>query len=217
MVSISDLLSPGFWSRRVRDFFGGVEYGDSRFSVTELSGCLRRAYYDRVVGAETGDREVLLMFYGFSVHAFIPRVLGDGFVYERKIEYSFNTKYNSVITVVGRVDAFSPDLGVVVEFKTTDKLPDKPVAAHERQLQYYLALMNAGTGVLVYWSRDRVRPFLVKRRQGVLEELERRATRLWLSLRFNNPPRPEPENAYPYCTFCPYFIMGKCKPFERVR
>jgi len=221
---MNSLVSPSFWVNLIKQkfFYENEEYDrpDNRISVTEISGCLRRAYYDRVSPLERGDKDYLQMFYGRSVHFFVQQAILSQFPdvkVENKVMYTFD-KYGSDITVVGKIDILYQD--IPIELKTTDKLPDSPIQAHELQLRFYLAILRTadivpGYGLLVYFNRDRVRVFSVREKERDRELMESRAGRLRIALEQGRPPRPEPDKAYPYCSYCPYFITGKCKPFEK--
>ncbi len=216
MVSLQDLISADFYRNAI---FLWMNSGSSyrppdEIWITEIAGCLRRAYLERVEPVKYEHKQCVVMFLGQAIHEKLARVLTNlyGEIFEVEVEARTVVDIDGeLIRIVGRADIVCRRLNVVIEVKTCGEIPSRPYTIHVRQLQYYLNLLGINNGVLLYFSRDGdLRAFAIKRDRGYEEEMIQRARALYYCLKRGRPPRPE---KIPFlCNTCPYRIMGKCKP-----
>ena len=105
----------------------------------------------------------------------------------------------------------NPRENIILEIKTTSKVPDKPYFPHLRQINAYLIMARARKGYLIYIGKDgKVRVFEAKPNKRLWRETVERAFRLWHSLKDNKPPKPE---FSPLCNLCEY--KWKCFSFKK--
>jgi len=173
-------------------------------TVTEVATpCLRRSYYSRVRTSPPSPAEFLKSL-GNEAHLKLAEVLrAEGC----EVEVSVALQLDG-FKLRGRVDALcsEKDGEVVVEFKVTNELPEKPYEAHVLQVQAYLLMLRLERGYIVYLSRTngRVRVFKVERNGRALKLLVERARQLYEALVKSSPPPPE---RGPWCRDCPYHIV----------
>ncbi len=165
--------------------------------VTEASGCLRKAFYDRVAPAPALDVTNVVVTIGNGIHHQLQALLlRKG--WEAEVSVKFRTK---VIELVGHADLVAPD-GTVVEIKTVNEVPQEPYQPHVMQVNAYLNMLNSREGYIVYIGRDgKVRTFMVRSSKVLFHKLLKRAHHLHYSLINNEPPKPEKS---PLCSYCPY-------------
>ena len=102
--------------------------------VTDLTGCLRMAYYRRTVNTLAEyPHDMLIRKLGTAVHAQLES--GDPYFGS---EVSVNA-----LGIVGKMDVFY-NSGRILDYKTTRWMtPSKlPYGSHEKQVNYYAALMR---------------------------------------------------------------------------
>lgn len=101
--------------------------------VTDLTGCLRKSYYDKVRPVPISPSQRLILTLGTVAHAMLE---GDdiNMVTEMDVE---------ALGVVGRMDVYYRN-GRIVDFKTTRwMMPDKlPYGSHALQVNIYAELMR---------------------------------------------------------------------------
>ena len=171
--------------------------------VTEVtSPCLRKSYYLRTRTSPPSPAEFLKAL-GNEVHLKLAEVLrSEGC----EVEVSVGLQLDG-FKLRGRVDALCPerDSEVVIEFKTTNELPEEPYQTHVLQVQAYLLMLKLERGYLVYLARSsgRVRVFRVGRDGRALKQLVERAEQYHKALVEQRPPPPE---RGPWCSGCPYTL-----------
>lgn len=69
-----------------------------------------------------------------------------------------NTEY----VVKGRIDAFDIDNGVVIEIKTARSSQGTPHKHHIEQVRFYMYMVGASEGILIYITPDRIIEFSIK-------------------------------------------------------
>jgi CRISPR/Cas system-associated exonuclease Cas4 (RecB family) len=106
----------------------------SGIHVTDLTGCLRKAYYDKTQPMPVPVHSLLVMFAGTALHASFEKN-GDG-LSQSEIPVAYDG-------VVGKVDRLYHD-GTLVDFKTTRwMVPSRlPYGSHELQLQIYAHMLE---------------------------------------------------------------------------
>jgi hypothetical protein len=104
--------------------------------VTDLTGCLLKAYYDKTEPAIPYVHELLIVFYGIAVHDYIERALeGDPNV-EAEIDVEgFGVK--------GRIDQKHEKR--LIDLKTSRwlNLHNLPYGSHADQVNYYAKMLGA--------------------------------------------------------------------------
>jgi CRISPR/Cas system-associated exonuclease Cas4 (RecB family) len=102
--------------------------------VTDLTGCLRRSYYDKTIGALEYPHQNIARFLGTSVHKAL----------ELKDEHLTSEMHLEGFNVVGTADVVYKN-GRIVDYKTTRWLvPAKlPYGSHVTQINIYAAMLRA--------------------------------------------------------------------------
>ena len=175
-------------------------YRDDVIHVSEVSGCLRRAWYTRRFGETIGDAKAVVMNIGNGVHEALQDLLRTkGWRTEYPVEKTFRN-----FRLVGHIDLWHPKAKVVLEIKTVNKLPEKPYEGHLQQINAYMHLLREKDvrGYLVYISRDgNIRVFNTPKKTLMWNQFIKRAYYLYYSLRDNKPPKREKG---PLCQYCEY-------------
>jgi len=205
MVTVINAQTVYGWFRKLIERSSRVHYDSNVVHVGEVSGCLRKAYYDRKSLRATLDIKNVVATIGNGVHMALQDLLKEeGWKTEVKVEWDFGK-----FKLVGHIDLFKND--VVLEIKTTSKVPDKPYLPHLRQLNAYLIMSHAEKGYLVYVARNGyVKVFEVKPDKKLWRETVKRAFYLWRCIHENRPPKPE---FSPLCSFCEH--RWRCFSFKR--
>lgn len=181
--------------------------------ITEIAGCLRKAYYDRVEPAKFEGAQSVLIFFGEALHSRLELVLNKlyGNIFRSEVEVdTFVEDGDNIFKITGRADLVAEEFDTVVEIKTCGEIPDQPLLPHKRQLQYYLNLTGFNTGVLLYIARDgAMRTFVMKRDPAYEEEMIQRAKALYYALKYRR--LPKGERLPIFCNSCPYRLL-KCMP-----
>jgi CRISPR/Cas system-associated exonuclease Cas4 (RecB family) len=103
--------------------------------VTDLTGCLRRAYYEKMEGALEHPHEMLARFVGTAVHGFIEQFPSEHLDSELPL---------SLDGLEGTADVVYKN-GTIVDFKTTRwmKINNLPYGSHAKQVNVYAAMLRA--------------------------------------------------------------------------
>lgn len=145
---------------------------EDRISVTELvAECPRFVFFNRIFGPYfERPRNIVSLLLGKKLHE--VSILGKEM--EMKLEWN---------GIVGVIDEYDPENGIVLEKKFVQRTPKEPYEHHVRQLEYYKLLL-AKNGkpysyfILWYFSfedrEDPVRIFLIPTRP--LDVLENEVT-----------------------------------------
>ena len=215
---------------------------DNKFSPTELSGCMRNAYYSRVFPEDYDDGAYINFLYGNLVHDLFQDNLtlrtGNKHLeelFQDKISYIENEKAfhyliplektnGKRIVISGRLDTivyFKDDpTPVVIDYKTTRAIKwnvHSPKQAHVTQLNYYLGCVLADYGMIVYINKPdmRIVQHTVPWSQEVFDKTVDFAVKLNESLTTNTPPtikKLEMKDAG-YCAYCKHKV--KCSTREK--
>jgi len=172
---------------------------NSVIHVSEVVCCLRRSYYYRKRFLSISPANALKLL-GDSLHNAFQEVLRrEGY----EVEYEVGIQLPQ-FKLVGHIDAYHPDKGIVLEFKTTNNIPEQPYETHLKQALIYKELVNARHGYLIYISRNdgKVRVFKVNNsNKGIIKWAVERAKQLYESLINDDPPSGEPNS---YCQWCEF-------------
>jgi len=171
---------------------------DSVIHVSEVVGCLRKAYYTRKNPLAIAPSNTVKLL-GDTIHVALQEVLErEG--YEIEFEVGLNL---GGFRLSGHVDAYHPEKGVVLEFKTVSKLPEAPYESHMRQAQIYAAMTRARHAYVIYISRSDggVKVFNVPFNKGILKWAVERAKALKQAIDNATPPPPERS---PLCNYCDF-------------
>lgn len=169
--------------------------------VTEVSDCLRKAYYARKYPHDYTPNEIAVLL-GSLFHRILEDILTEhGF----DVEVGVGLERNGV-RLVGRIDAYynDPDEGsMIIEFKTARKIPETPFPSHRMQAEIYGAFTEADKVYIIYISRTDgdIKVFDVKWSDSVLDTAMKRAETLSSCLRNGETPVREPSHS---CVFCPF-------------
>lgn len=173
----------------------GAAKPHDRFYVSELVGCLRKAYYDRVKPAKQTTTNVVGVLVGRAIHDRFNIIANKhGCRTEVQVEREVEG-----VKVVGSVDALCDD--VVVELKVGDISVDYDVA--RMQAAIYAVLTNAREAYVIVVDRQSGITKLERvplRRNEVERYIRERVKELKAALRRRRPPKPDKR----FCRFCPY-------------
>ena len=186
------------WFREIIERTSRVHYSSDIIHVSEVSNCLRKAFYDRKVAKPTLDIKNILKVIGNGVHYQHQEFLRTkGFVTESEVKRDFKK-----FKLVGHIDLLNPKENLIIEIKTVNKIPQRPYLSHIRQLNAYLIMSRTKEGELIYISRDGgVKIYHLKPDKRLWRETVKRAFYLWHSLKENKPPEPE---FSPLCNLCEF-------------
>ncbi len=186
------------WFKEILASNQRVYYSNDVIHVSEVSGCLRKAYYTRTTPLKPSEALTIIMSIGNGLHGQLQELLASR-GWRSEVEVAWNFKH---FKLVGHIDLYHPRENLVIELKTTNKLPDNPYQGHLMQLNSYLAMIGANRGYIIYISRNGfVRVFQHRLDKKLWSETIKRAYRLHFSLKNNTPPKPEPG---PLCKYCPF-------------
>lgn len=174
-----------------------VPSGDT-IHVSEVVGCLRRAYYLRTRAFQLSPANALKLL-GDGIHTAFQEVLRrEGFETEFKVGIDLKD-----FRLVGHVDAYHPERAEVLELKTVNQIPERPYDTHLKQAQIYRALASVKHAYIIYISRadGKVRVFKVDGDRGVLGWAVGRAKALKEALTRGEPPKPEETRLCNHCEF----------------
>ncbi len=186
------------WLLEAVKYEARVDLDPNVIHVSEVSGCLRKAYYARTRAITISPSNALKLL-GNSIHRAIQSVL------EKKgytTEYQVSVKFGD-IRLVGTIDVYDLENNIPLEIKTTSKPPEEPYPNHVMQLQTYINLLRADYGYLIYISRNngKVKVFKLRRDKKILRKAIERARTLSQALRSHQPPAPEKSPLCYYCDF----------------
>lgn len=171
-----------------------------KINVTDLTfPCLRHAFYSKKFVSERRGSltELMTLWIGTKLHE--TKISKQ---HEIEVEYS---------NIYGRVDGY--DDGIILELKTTRKIPSQPLPHHVKQVNYYRVLLERNNypvvfAVILYINIVDLttKAFLVlfdRSLEDTEKELINRKEKLLSALQSNVPPPPLPDEpwACDYCNF----------------
>ena len=171
--------------------------------VTEVTNCLRRAFFNIVFNAHPLPRDSSAVLIGKALHELLPKVLGNvfrGAEYEVPVEHSIGGGW----VLRGRIDMLHDN--VVYEFKFGNPETEaKPL--YIMQANAYANMVGADRYWLVIIDRRRliVEAIPGARDERLWEETLRRVNLLISSIKKDIPPR-GPDVPWE-CDNCPYNII----------
>jgi len=103
--------------------------------VTDLTGCLRKAFYEKMNGALEYPHEMIARFVGTAVHGYIERFPSEHLDQELPL---------SALGIEGTADVVYKN-GRIVDYKTTRwmNINKLPYGSHAKQVNIYAALLRA--------------------------------------------------------------------------
>ena len=180
-----------------------------RVFVTEVVGCIRQSFYNRVFINQLEYATAFRILRGILIHEWLAEKLPVGLseVKERE-ELRVEVEVNGKGKLVGRADYLIGDY--VVELKTTSRRRlEKPLEEHVKQVMLYMHMLNKEKGVIIYLHDDGgISSFVVSKDEEVINRLIRKAEKLLESLKSGYPPEAEPGV---YCKWCPWRREDMCE------
>jgi CRISPR/Cas system-associated exonuclease Cas4 (RecB family) len=192
---------------------------DGAYYPSSIGSCLRKQFYIYTVEEKPDPEKLAVFATGKGVHVAVAEALRkSGIVKVDAEEYPVELRISEDVRLTGRVDILLVELDgakVVVEVKSTSRIPDTPHGTHFLQLQTYLHSMSLTKGFLLYWDKrtGETRAFRIDRDPRSLQKIGERAIILHEHLKSGKPPFKEAvmENRFWECDFCEYY--GICSPF----
>ncbi len=177
------------------------QYRPNVIHVSEATGCLRKAWYERKYGLSEAHPRFIVYAIGNGVHEALQAYLaGQGWLSEVEAYADLGG-----FKLAGHADLYHPENSIVVELKTASKTPESPYRSHVMQLNAYLYMLRAKHGYVVYIKKKDglVRVYRHQWDPELWRLLVERARTLHRAILENKPPRPEPSIL---CSFCPYAL-----------
>jgi len=172
-----------------------------KIHVTDLvHECLRFSYFLHKELPKWKMSEAISLWIGQVIHEF---KLGLKY-------HEFEVEWNGI---VGYVDEYDPDLGLVIEKKTCKELPRAPYEQHVKQVEYYYYLLKKNNykvnDIFILYidvANNDIRVFRVIPRDLLIIEKEilEKANLLKSFLEANTPP---PPIATRFCRVCPFYVL----------
>ncbi len=178
-------------------------------AVTEVIGCLRQSFYNRVFLYELDYPSAFRILRGILMHEWLAERLPVGLTEtgERE-ELRLELDLGDGGKLVGRADYVVGDY--VIELKTTSRRKlDAPREEHVKQVLLYMYMLGKERGFIVYLhdSGD-ISAFPVKMDRELVKKLLNKAKALRKALKEGVPPPPEPGS---YCKWCQWRSPEKCR------
>jgi len=184
-----------------------------------IGSCLRKQYYMYTVERKPSSEKLAVFATGKGVHKAVAEALSvSGVVKVESEEVETRLSVSKDVQLKGRIDILVVEVNgerVVVEVKSTSRLPENPHENHLLQLQTYLHAAGLKRGILLYWDKrtGRVKTFEVEKDEKYLAKVAERAIVLHEHLKRGTPPLKEAvlENRLWECDLCEFYDI--CNPF----
>jgi CRISPR/Cas system-associated exonuclease Cas4 (RecB family) len=217
---------------------------ENKYSPTELSGCIRNAYFNRIFPIPYDDKSYRNFLLGNVLHELFQnhldfklrdKILGK--LFEDKVRYVENEKSymymiplsktnNERIIISGRLDTviFLKDVQkpIVVDYKSTADIKytqTEPKDAHVSQLNFYLGCTLADNGIVVYVDKRNLNvvQHSIKWSPSKFTEMEDFAINLDKHIREKKIPNTDIDKMSKegYCSYCKY--RKQCQDAENGR
>ena len=195
------------------------EWSPGSYYPSYVGYCLRKQYYIYELGERPTSEKLAIFATGRGVHKAVEEALrASGIVDVEDVEKEVEVKLTDDISLSGRVDLLLAEVEgerVIVEVKSTSRLPESPLEHHMMQIQVYLKAEHMDRGILLYWDKRRgeIRAFKVERSEDLLRRIAERVVVLHEYIRRGSPPPKEAvlEGRLWECDLCEY--RDRCKPF----
>ncbi len=174
--------------------------------VSEVVGCLRKAYYYRKYGdplylSHLADTKCVILGLGIAMHRGLQmQFIRLGYRVEVPVGVTIESE-DGAFTLVGTPDVVGRDH--IIELKTVNKIPERPYDHHVMQLNAYLWMTNRETGYIVYVCKKdgSVKVHMILRREKLWRKTIERAKLLYHCLKHDIVPPPEYSHLCKYCEF----------------
>ncbi len=166
--------------------------------VSEVTGCLRKAWFERRYGRVEAHPRNIIYALGNGIHEALERHL---------VKKGWQAEVECILDLgdfklTGHADLYDPETGTLLELKTCSNLPEEPFRAHVMQANAYTYMLHASAAYIVYIEKQgRVQVFRLHWNSVLWRELLERAKLLHNAIAENRPPRAERS---PLCKHCPY-------------
>jgi len=175
--------------------------------VSEVSDCLRKAFYYRTMDIPIPDDKLVILTIGGLIHRIVQKELtGMGFKCELELTHDVGP-----FTLVGHADALN-SIGLL-ELKSVTRMPREPYHHHLLQTNAYMVMADVNYGEIVYISKagGYLRTYPLRPDQALFDFLVSRACQLYEALQRNEPPKPEPSKLCRWCSAYPI-----CRGYKRL-
>ncbi len=179
------------------------------YSVTELLYCIRKAYLKRTNPKPLTLQQAFNIYRGqIFDHLWTPLFKHN------QVRCTYRLK-SIPITISGKYD-FIDENGVLTDLKTTKSLyyVTEPSEEYKIQVRFYAWLNSIEKAQIVYidFGDCLVFPVEVGDCTQLLEDLENKATQLYLALKTKQPPKKNPNSPAWLCKTCDY--IEECTKLE---
>jgi len=182
------------------------EYADERIHVSELCGCLLKAWFRRRYPVERDFDQLWFLYRGIVYDELWTRL------FERN-QIRVTHRIRNGPTIVGRYDFYWDDR--IWDLKTTISVRNlkEPFSHHVDQVKFYCWCENVDKGALLYVSFDGYQIFYFDcdDAEEVVKRFEEKAIVLYNALEANEPPTTAYTESWE-CRYCEYaldFCGGK--------
>ena len=184
------------WFRKIIEKSSRVVYDSNIIHISEVSGCLRKAYFERKTLKPALDVKNVVATIGNGIHWQLQELLrNEGWQSEVEVQYDLKK-----FKLMGHIDLMKEK--TIIELKTTSKAPETPYKNHLRQVNAYLIMAKAKKAYLIYIGRNGIiKVFNIKFDKKIWRETIKRAFHLWYCLQENRPPKPEFSGLCSFCEF----------------
>jgi CRISPR/Cas system-associated exonuclease Cas4 (RecB family) len=150
---------------------------DATISIMDLTLCPRKKVFSIIDPVPMTDEELYYYVSGQADHEIIQRHF---MLYPNRFRSEVEVQYEQVR---GRIDIYDKMLNNIIDIKTSksQKILLRPFKFHEKQVKYYMAIMDSDEGQIIYqmnnFSSYRSFPIYMnaEQRRRVLEELKSEA------------------------------------------
>lgn len=189
------------------------------FSVTQITGCLRKTFFEKKQDWWTSpSRNLFFAYRGTVMHNILSNFEStleylrlpykNGYVVEKRFSKAFNCN-GRLASISGQIDLYDPHTATLYDYKTiSDFVKDLPRPQHITQTNIYSWLLpyEVKRIVLIYMSMNSVKQIEVSilPKTDICSYVSSRISILSRALSTNIPPSEEENGICKYCAFHPW-------------
>ncbi|WP_456470026.1 Dna2/Cas4 domain-containing protein [Caminibacter sp.] len=205
MAKFAEILRNGI--RKANELDNSLGNRSSYIGASDIGGCLRKAYLDKVTETKYTDETLIIFQRGHLVENIVQKALdSQGIKYHYQLELA--SKSHDFIKIHPDFVFCSKKECVVVECKSVSSIPDTPYSSWLLQLQLQMHLTKEhfdknvrGYVVALNINTGEIRDFEVAYDENLVQLALKRAKNLWEALQKGEEPEAEEQL---YCSKCPH-------------